>query len=234
MNPALLDRPKSRALVAGFTVFTHMLACGGLLLIANGTETNPDWEDRLRFVREHRTLWCAVWITWMVTSASLLLFCLAWRKALLAAAIAGRVSQIACGIIAVGVLFDFAGEITLIVAGFRAENNVDDFAQHVRLYQFLSPAIANGLYGVGGLMLSIVSWRGDWLRGLPGGLGFAVWGTAFGLTLGAVLDHRQLMVSTGGLVMVLFLAFASDMGYRMYHQGSPDDDLATIDGEQIE
>ena len=229
---SFFESPQSRLGIATFTVLTHLLACGGLLVIAGGTETNPDWDDRLRFVREHRTLWCGVWIVWMVTSASLLLFCMAWvsalSPALRSAGIRVKHAKIACGIIAVGVLFDFAGEITMITAGLQAGDEVAPFAQKVRIYQYLSPAIANGLYGVGGLMLSILSWRSDWMRGLPGLLGFSVWLAAFGLTVGAILDHRQLMVATGGTVMMLFLGFASDMGWRMYQQGSPGDDAAAV------
>jgi hypothetical protein len=206
----------ARAAIAWFTVITHLLACVGLLLIAPGTETNPDWADRLRFVHENSVLWCGVWVIWMITSASLLAFCLAWTFAMRASNIPVRAATIACGIIAVGVLFDFAGEITLIVAGSRTELDVDVFERFVRTYQILSPAIANGLYCVGGLLLSSVAWRSLWLRGPLGILGFAVWIVGVGLTIGAVIDHRQVMIAAGAIVMVLFIAFAACLGWRMH------------------
>ena len=60
----------------------------------------------------------------------------------------------------------------MIVRATRGDLAQAQFAAAMRHYELLGPAAANGLYCVGGLLLSGVSWRSGWLRGWPG-----QWGT---------------------------------------------------------
>jgi hypothetical protein len=183
----------------------HVVANVCLLLISGGTELVASFADRQTFVLEHTGLWVAAWFTWALSSISLLGFCAAW-----AAKIARPRAMLACAllVIAVGVGFDLFGE-TLLVAQATREQSVAEFTSVVRQYQFLGPGIANGLYCVGGTVLSIAAWRSGWLRGAVGILGFLVWGVGFGLTAAALADHRWAMIVCGAGVMLLFLPWSA-------------------------
>jgi len=100
----------------------------------------------------------------------------------------------------------------------RAGISVDEFARIARLYGIVSAVLANGLYCLGGLVLSLVSWRAAWLRGWLGILGFIMWSVGMFLTLTALVDFRLGMVLSGGAVMALFIPWAALVGSRFSHK----------------
>jgi hypothetical protein len=182
----------------------HLFANIYLLRVAGGTELVESLAQRQAFVLERTWLWVATWLFWSLSSISLLGFCAAW---------ATRIKQsrssiaFALAVIAVGVGFDLYGETVLITRATR-DQSVAEFTSIVRQYQFVGPGVANGLYCVGGVMLSILSWRAGFLRGTAGILGFLVWVVGFGLTAAAFADHRLAMIACGGGVMLLFLPWS--------------------------
>jgi hypothetical protein len=183
----------------------HLLANIYLLRISGGTELVESLAKRQAFVLEQTWLWVGTWLLWSLSSISLFGFCAAW---------ATRIEKprgiiaFALAVIAVGVAFDLCSETVLIVEATRPELAVAEFASIVRQYQYLGPGFANGLYCVGGLMLSILSWRAGFLRGVSGTLGLLVWVVGFGLTAAAFADHRLAMIACGGGVMLLFLPWS--------------------------
>src|SRR3712207_7854078 len=54
-----------------------------------------------------------------------------------------------------------------------------------------------------------------WLRDRLGVLGFAMWVIGLGLTVAAIADHRVGMTITGGGVMILFIPWATGLGWRL-------------------
>lgn len=184
----------------------HVVANVCLLLISGGTELVADFADRQTFVLRCTGIWVATWFAWALSSISLFGFCAAW-----ATKIKEYRSWIvfALAVIAVGVGFDLCGETLLIVGATDADIPVATFASVVRQYQFLGPGVANGLYCVGGVVLSILSWRAGFLRGVTGTLGLLVWAVGFGLTAAAFADQRLAMIACGGGVMLLFLPWSA-------------------------
>jgi hypothetical protein len=199
-------------LAAAWCFGVHLFANIYLFRVAAGTELVADFAARQRFVLDYDWLWTATWLFWSLSSMSLLGFCIAWATRLTASRI-GIVFALA--VIAVGVMFDLYGETVLITEATRSELSVEEFTAVARRYQWLGPAIANGLYCVGGLILSVISWRIGFLRGATGILGFAVWCVGIGLTAAAVVDHRVGMIVFGGGVMILFLPWSLMMVWRL-------------------
>lgn len=202
-------------MVVGCVAAVHLVACIGLLLIADATELNPDMESRARWVRTHVGIWTVTWVLWSVSSISLLALFLVWTTEMRRAAPYRRFAWIGCATVAIGLAFDLAGETVLITRATAADLSVQQFADVVRLYGLLGPGVANGLYCVGGLMVSTVAWRGGWLRGPVGFLGFVMWSVGMGLTFAAFADHDRAMVVTGGGVMLLFIPWAAALAWKL-------------------
>lgn len=202
----LLRRHRLRSVaLMGWCFGVHLLANICLLLIAGGTELEDSIADRQTFVLEHTPLWVAAWFLWSLSSMSLLGFCSAWaaqiRKPRTAIAIA-------LSVIGVGLAFDLYGEALLVTQATRDGFTVQRFATVVHRYQVACPVVANGLYCVGGFVLSVLSWQAGLLRRGAGVLGFLVWIVGFGLTAAALANHRLGMVATGGGLMMLFLPWS--------------------------
>ena len=217
----LLRHSRLRAtVIAWLAVAFHFLASVGLLLVAPGTELTEDFARRQQWISGSTGVWVTTWMCWSLSSISLLALCLPWSQALFRIA---RSRWIIGGIalIAVGVGFDLAGETVMIVQLTRADLTVSEFVQAARSYQWLSPIIANGLYAVGGCMLSIVAWHAGQMRGLLGGMGFVMWFAAAVLTVATVINQTAIMAVSGAAIMLVFLPWAAWLDWRLRDDAPP-------------
>jgi hypothetical protein len=208
------------AIIAGIAVVVHVLACVALLVVRSGTEIEPDMALRAAWVHVHPVRWSATWLLWALASMSLLAFTIVWACRLRQAVAFRGWIVLGCGILGVGVAFDLVGESINIVGPTLPGCTVADFAFFVRTYALLSAAAANGLYCVGGLLLSAQAWKVGWLRGWVGLLGFVMWTVGLGLTAAALADNGPGMIVTGGAVMLLYIPWAAIVGYRLPGTGA--------------
>jgi hypothetical protein len=211
----LRRRPDRRMILAWSTVAFHLLACVGLLAVAGGTETEPSFAARRDWVAAHRALWCATWLVWAVASLSLAAFMIPLALTLIERGASRTLAGFACALVIVAVPFDLVGEALNIVEQTRRDRSVEDFQKTYRTYALLSAGTANGVYCVGGLILSVLAWRMGWLRGVVGLLGFAMWLVGLGLTVAVLADARLAMIALGGGVMALYLPWAALVGARL-------------------
>jgi hypothetical protein len=210
----LRDLPQRRLLIAWASVAVHVLASLALLAAAAGTEIEPDMELRRNWVQGHAALWAATWLLWTLASLSLIAFALVWTTFLERGA-ARYWAVLGFAVMLLGLPFDLAGESLNLMWPTRPGVSVADFAWAARLYALLSAATANGLYCVGGIILSVVSWQLSWLRGWLGAMGSLMWTVGLLLTVMAILDHGPGMIVTGGGVMLLYIPWASLVGWRL-------------------
>ena len=126
------------------------LACAALnfaaalvlaLVIAPATPLVADLAERERYVGDHLDAWRASWFVWMAAAASLL-WCYAWWRGRIGAP---RTPLLVAGI---GIVADWTAELLLIFG---------PYAQVATLAFFLTGAIANGLYTVAGIQLTLAS-----------------------------------------------------------------------------
>ena len=195
---------RRRDWVTWATMFIHLAAGCSLVLVRPGTEANRDLVTRSAWIDAHGALWTVNWLLWMCASASLLAFCFAWRDALRGRGTDHLAPAIGCGIVAIGLVFDLMGETLMIVAVGRGGISMPEFAASFRAYQVLSPVIANGLYCVGGLTLSVTSWQIRLFPRTVECLGIWVWTIGSGLTIAALFNHLVAMAATGIGVIVSF------------------------------
>ncbi len=199
----------------GVTVCAHLAACVGLLLVRGATEMEPEIANRWRWLADRQFAWSITWALWAVSSMSLLAFCCVWTRWLRLSGTARCVAIGGCGLIAIGLAFDLAGEVLQICVATRPGISLSAFESTAAAYRVLGPGVANGLYCVGGFVLSAIAWRSGRLRGATGALGFAVWIVGAALTVAALVDHRVGMIVSGAGVMILFIVWASVVTWRM-------------------
>jgi hypothetical protein len=201
-------------IITGVCVVIHLMASLLLLACGGGSEMTADFAARQQWILAHTGLWVCTWVSWVLASLSLLAFCVAWSQHLRKAGAAASWLAVGCGVIAIGLVGDLYGEWVNIARITNPNLSVDDFVRGTRTYTLVSAAYANGMYCLGGLLLSAVAWRSGSLRGPAGITGFAMWSVGLILTAAAVLDSRLLLVVCGAAVMGLFIPWSAWVGRR--------------------
>lgn len=212
---AVASHPRRARFVAWVSVAIHIAACLGFVVCTEGLELEPSLEQRFAWITAHKGLWIATWVLWAFASMSLIAFAFVWSRELQARGTARAVALSGFLVLALGLPFDLAGECVNIVGPFQSAQTVEGFGKFSRLYTILGVGIANGLYCTGGFILSYFSYELGWLRGPMSYLGFAMWGSGFYLTVAALGNLRIPMVVLGGLLMALFIPWATWVGWRM-------------------
>jgi len=169
------------------------LACGlanflaALVLafvIAPATPLVADLAERERYVREHQDAWRAAWLVWMVAAATLLWMYAWWR---------GRIgaSRTPLVVAAIGIAADWSAELLLIFGAYT------DVAAPAF---FLTGAVANGLYTIAGIQLTLAS------PFTPVERAYAafMWSAGLMLSAGAILGIPIVTAIASGELFVLF------------------------------
>lgn len=157
------------------------------LVIAPATPLAADIAERERYVREHLDAWRAAWAMWMVAAATLL-WCYAWWRARV------RASHVPLVVAGIGIAADWSAE-TLLIAGAP-----DAYAQVAPLAFFLTGAIANGLYTIAGIQLTLAS------PFTPAERAYAafMWSAGLMLSAGAILGIPIVTAIATGELFLLF------------------------------
>ena len=158
------------------------------LVLAPATPLVPDLAERERYIREHLVAWRIGWATWMLAAATLLWFYVWWR-----ARVNGPRSAIL--IAALGVAVDWTAETTLILAG------SDGYATFAPLAFFLTGAIANGLYTVAGIQLTLATPLGARSRAYAA----LMWSAGMLLSAGAILSLSLVTALATAELFALFI-----------------------------
>jgi hypothetical protein len=125
------------------------------IVLAPGTPIVADLPVRELYIGDHLLAWRLGWATWMIAAATLLWYYAWWRARV-------KGPQRAITIASIGIAFDWAAEIALIVAG------ADGYAAIAPLAFFFTGAIANGLYTYAGIQLTFATPLGPGARAYAG------------------------------------------------------------------
>ena len=193
------------ALAPWLCVGTHVVALAMLaLVLRHGGLIETDLVARGRYIAAHPTGWTLGWGTWIVAAASLVGFYTWWGSQLTA-----RNMAIAAVVITwLGMVCDFCGESLLALLLVERATAVGDvgaaFAGVERSFVLLSAGAANGLYAVGGVLLTLAT------PDLPAWVRAAMWGTwlaAAGMSVAAVIGSVSGMVVTSAILFPLMLVW---------------------------
>lgn len=180
-----------------------------------GTELAPDPGKRLVYIAAHPLLWRAGWAVWIAAGISLVGFYAWWGSRLPR----GAPGIAAVVVAAVGLLFDLFAESLLI--GWLPSHD-EAIASMATLF---SGAIANGLYTLGGAILTLGSTEA--LRSDPGGparavgLGrlrawaWATWSAGLLLTVASLCRWPLGIALSAGTLFALFCPLAAAIGWRL-------------------
>jgi hypothetical protein len=156
-------------------------------VLAPGTPLVPDVAERVAFVREHEDAWRLGWATWMAAAATLVWF-YAWWRARVRASLAPLV------VAGAGICADWAAESALIVAG------ADGYATVAPLAFFLTGAVANGLYTIAGIQLTLATPLGPRSRAYAA----FMWSAGLMLSLGALIGQPLVTAIASAELFALF------------------------------
>ncbi len=158
------------------------------LVLAPATPLVADLAERERYVRDHLVAWRIGWATWMLAGASLLWMYAWWRRqvgaprSVLAVAFAGIVA-------------DWTAETLLIVGA------PERYADVAPLAFFLTGAVANGMYTLAGIQLTLATPLG---RGARAYAAF-MWSAGLMLSVGALLSIPLVTAIASAELFVLFV-----------------------------
>jgi len=158
-----------------------------LLVLAPATPLVADPAQRLVYVGTHLVEWRLGWLTWVAAALSLLAFYWWWR-----ARVDG--SYVPLVLAALGLVADVTAELILIVGGAEAYLTASPFAFA------LTGGVANGLYTLGGIGLTLATPLSRFARGWAA----VMWAAGIALSAGAVTN---VAVVTAGATAVLFALF---------------------------
>jgi hypothetical protein len=200
----------------------HLIAAFALAFaLRGGSEVVTDPLERARYVVEHTLLWRIGWIIWMASAASLIAFYFWWasRLSFPGLAVAG-VCIAACGM-----LFDLSGE-TIYAAwlpnlateaihdpGNMAEEAVVRFTRIQHLGTFLTAILANGLYTLGGILLTL---KTSFNRSMSV-VTWTIWICGAAMSISAIAGNTTGMVVSSTVLFPLFILWCPLMAWTLSH-----------------
>jgi hypothetical protein len=183
-------------------------ACAALNLLAMltmamwlrfGTELVPQPADRISYITAHAALWRAGWCLWIAAAISLVAFYAWW-----AAHLRGSAWTIAAvAVAAAGLACDLAGESLLI--GWLPH----DYARLAPLATQLTGTAANGLYTLGGAMLTLFT---PSLGGRMRALTWAVWAAGAAVTASTLAGAPTAIAVSTTALFALFCPWVLLLG----------------------
>lgn len=200
------------ALAPWLCVLAHLVALAMLaVVLRHGGLTEPTAAIRGQFIATHSAAWSIGWSTWMVAAATLVGF-YAWWGSQLAAR---YVATAAVVITAIGMVFDFSGEslisLLLVERASTASSLPAEFSDVERAFVLLSAGAANGLYTIGGALLTLATF------GLPAWVRATMWATWLAgaiMTVAAGLNSVNGMVVSTVVLFPLLILWMAWMGAR--------------------
>jgi hypothetical protein len=157
------------------------------VVLAPGTPLVADVAERERYISANLDLWRAGWAIWMLAAATLLWFYAWWRERV-------RGPWSALIVAGAGLCADWAAEATLILIGAPGYRALAPTAF------FVTGAVANGLYTVAGIQLTLATP----LEPAPRAYAALMWSAGLMLTLGALIAQPLVTAIATAELFLLF------------------------------
>jgi hypothetical protein len=176
------------------------VACAGSNLVAvialatvlrPGTSIEPDPAARLAYVQRHLVSWRLGWASWMVAAISLIAFYAWWGERLRRRRLAFAALAVACA----GLVCDLLAESLWI--GWPAA----DLHRLDRLATVLTGGVANGLYTIAGIVLTLATGE---LRGVLRMAAWWMWAAGLALSAAAFAGSPLWIAAATGMLFMIF------------------------------
>jgi uncharacterized protein YqjF (DUF2071 family) len=215
--------PRTRLFFAWACVVIHVFALSAVLLVLRNGIPPGEVAVRAAYIAANTTAWRIGWTLWLPASLALVLFFAAWTDVL---------TYRGWGILAValtlaGATIDWADESFWVglapdlAARFASDTfAAGAFALWDHAYIVISLGLANGLYTLGGIILTALAFK---TPGFPKWLAWfstLVWALSLDLTIAALIGDGVLIQVVSALVFAAFLPWVVLMGYGWLVQGT--------------
>lgn len=151
-----------------------------------GMPVGGDLLNRVAFIQAHLTLWQLGWLLWMGCALSLLLF-----ACMLATALPhGLLRTVGLTLVCLGIIPDLSAETLYAFILPQQGASLETLHLVDQLAMYLTGFLGNGLYNLGGLLLTIELWRSQPALRRFTLLGLVAW--LLGLGLSASIALQQL------------------------------------------
>ena len=164
-----------------------------------------DASTRASFIGSHTVPWRLGWLTWNLAAISLVAFYIALKRD--TCSDHGLLPRLAVLCAVAGLAADLSAEALMM--GLEPGLPVHVFPLVERVSLLLTGYLANGLYSLGGALLT-VSWRGIPRHLLT--LAIPLWGAGFLLSATTMLDWPSGAVVAAGFTMFLFVVWTLRVG----------------------
>lgn len=168
------------------------------LVLAPGTTVVPNVDERVRYIGEHLVAWRAAWAVWMAAAVSLLWFYVWWRARV-------NAPHVALAVALLGIAADWSAELSLVISG------AEGHAAVAPLAFFLTGAVANGLYTIAGVILTLATPLGIGARAYAA----LMWCAGGLLSVGAALALPLLTAGATAALFALFLPWCVWLARRL-------------------
>lgn len=169
-----------------------------LVVLAPATPLVADPAERARYVADHLLLWRLGWGTWMIAALTLVWFYVWWRAKTGA-------PHAALAVAAAGLVVDLSAETALVVAA------PDAFLAVAPLAYVLTGAVANGLYTVAGIVLTLATP----LSAVERAWAALMWAGGLLLSAGAALDLPIVTAIATGVLFPLLVPWCVRLWLRL-------------------
>jgi hypothetical protein len=210
--------PRTRLIFAWACFAVHAFALLAVLLVLRNGIPPGDLAERAKFVAQNAMAWRISWALWLPASLALVLFMAGWADSMNARAwgwlavaitLAGAVLDWADEMVWIGLAPEMAARFASVAFAAGA------YALWDRAYVVLSIALANGLYTIGGIILTALAFR---LREFPRWLavwGAIVWALSIDLSIAGIIGDGVMIQVVSALVFAAFMPWLIVMGLQI-------------------
>jgi hypothetical protein len=186
----------------------NLLAAVAMLFwLRGGTEVVPSFSVRASYITEHAVLWRTGWVIWMMAAISLVAFYVWWGSWIPSS----RTAIVAFLISIAGLTFDLFAEALFV--GWLPER-IEALGSLGTLF---SGAVANGLYGIAGALLTLGT---PSLGGTLRVWAWMIWITAFGLTACTLIGNVTAVAIATAILMSLLSPWVALFGWKIARDNS--------------
>lgn len=170
--------------------------------------------ERLEFIAGNHLVWTLSWCVWMTAALGLFVFC-----SVLASEIKPTLARtIGLAMVAMGIGPDLIAEVIyafIIPKAYLAEVSVSVLAMLEIAAMHLTGFLGNGLYNIGGLILTLTAIREGVVRGWVAVWGITAWLLGIGLSVSVAIGNIAGAEALTALSMVLSTAWMLVFAYRV-------------------
>lgn len=174
--------------------------------------------ERMAFIAENNVVWTLSWIVWMLAALGLLVFCFIFASVLNATSLAVRLGLT---LVALGIVPDLIAEViyAFVMPQMIAHSTGLELFQLLEVVaMLLTGFLGNGLYNLGGLILTLVAIRQGILQSWVAVWGVFAWVCGLGLSGAIALQWMSAAEVLTALSMGLSTSWMLIVAHRVIKQ----------------